>query len=221
MGLLRRKIHIVVEIEHLHIKRRLVRENSRDVVVYFKPALGRLNCYRAALIRDYPVHFRRRIAVVECCTDEVYFLYRAASLLNGRVLTEHPRDELKLRDVLLAVLRLGVVRADGEVEPRHAESLFVYRVVVHRISVRDMSRADHSIVLVRSAAVAELERKSARHHGYLLAVRELIVERPAHIKIIGFISCCRTHNKPPESFFCNYSIPVRRSCKHNEKYLKI
>lgn len=184
-------------------------------------SVGRLYRYRAALVRNYPVHFRRRIAAVECCTDEVYFLYRAASLLNGRVLTEHPRDELKLCDVLLAVLRLGVVRADGEVEPRHAEPLFVYRVVVHRISVRDMSRADHSIVLVCSAAVAELERESARHHGYLLAVRELIVKRPAHIKIIGFISCCRTHNKPPESFFFNYSIPVCRNCKHNEKYMKI
>ena len=167
------------------------------------------------------MHFRRRIAAVERCADKIYFLYRAASLLNGRVLTEHPRDELKLRNVLLAVLRLCIMRADGEVKPRHAESLFVYGVVVHRISVRDMSRADHSIVLVRFAAVAEFERKSARHHGYLLAVRELIVERPAHIKIIGFISCCCTHNKPPESFFCNYSIPVCRSCKHNEKYLKI
>ena len=85
-------------------------------------------------------------------------------------MTEHPRYKLKLRDILFAALRLRIACARGEVESRHSEPLFVDRVVIHWIAVRDMSHAYYRIVPVRPAAVAEGERKIARHNGYFLAI---------------------------------------------------
>lgn len=113
-------------------------------------------------------------------------------------MTENPRKELELSDVVFAV---DVVIVDGvadEVEAGDAEALFIDSIVEERVSgisvgsLGDVSNADNGIMRVKRASFAELEREVARNNNGLFAVRKFIVEVATEVGI--FVIYCCTHN---------------------------
>ena len=199
--LLRREVHEVVEREHLLRKRRVVRQHARGIVVDLQTIRDGLDHDRAAFVGKEPVELRGRELRAERRADEVHCAQGLTGLRERRAAAQQSGNELKLRDILPIGDDLGVLRAADKVEPRHAEPLFVHRVVVKRKAVGDVRRADDGVMRVHHAAVAQGDGEAARSDDDLLAVGKLIVERAAHVKVSGLVRCCGTHGKPPESIF--------------------
>ena len=72
-------------------------------------------------------------------------------------------------------LQLLVGGISDEIQPRHAESFFVERVIIKRIIPRHMCHADDGIVGRNRACVAEGKWIVARRDGYLVPVRKFII----------------------------------------------
>ena len=81
-----------------------------------------------------------------------------------------------------------------EVQPGNAEAFFIHGIVIQRIAVRHMGRAEDGIALLRAAAVAEAEREPAGKHDDLLAIGCLVIQRAAHIELTRLIGDCSAHN---------------------------
>jgi hypothetical protein len=132
--------------------------------------------------------------------DKIYTRERLPHLLDGRTPTEKQRYQLKLCDVIRAVLRLAVMCISNEVQPRNAESHFVYSVVIQRIILHDACHSYHGIMILYPSSMPERKCIPTRCNNYFVPVRALVIKRSAEIKILGFVGRCRTHNFSPPSF---------------------
>lgn len=184
--LLRREVHEVVECEHLLRKRRVVRQHARGIVVDLQTIRDGLDHDRAAFVGKEPMKLRGGKAFAERRAGEIQRAQGLTGLRERRAAAQQPGNELELRDILPIGDDLGVLRAADKVEPRHAEPLFVHRVVVKREAVGDVRRADDGVMCVHHAAVAQGDGEAARSDDDLLAVGKLIVERAAPCKSLWF-----------------------------------
>ena len=133
--------------------------------------------------------------IAELDPDEIYIADESARFLDGGALREHPLYKLVDRDIVLAdagqiFFILGVA---DEIKPRHTEPALVDCFVIQRITVRNVRRSYHGEVVVYDADIPEIERKPPRRDRYLLAVRTVVVQRPAEIVIAGLKRCSRAH----------------------------
>ena len=188
-----REVHVIIEREHLLVKRRVVRHHADGVVVDFDALANGLHRDRFILVGDEPVQLRQRQLLTEGLVDQVDALKQRPRLGDRGALPQHPGNELELRDVVLPRRALFIVRVAHEVEPSHAQPLLVHRVVVQRHVARDIGHADHRVVPPHRAHHAELERIIPRRHRHLVAIGELVIERPAKVKVLRLIGCRRTH----------------------------
>ena len=206
----RREAHVAVQAEVLDGEGRIVRQDALRAVVDVQPVRHGLDHERARPVRHEPVELRGREVGAERRADQIQLGQRGPRLCESGAAAQQPRNEFKLRHVALARTRRCIRRVADEVQPGHAEALFVDRVVVERIAVCDAGRADDGIVLRTESFVPKRERIGTRRHDDLLAVAALIVERPAHIKIAGQIGCRCTHRKPSRCCVCSQFLRKRR-----------
>ena len=108
-------------------------------------------------------------------SDEVQACNRLARLRKIPARAEQPQNELKLRNIRLAVLNLCVRRVSDEVEPRNAEPRLIHRIVKKRVIVRHVRHADDGVVLRELRQVPQRNREIPRHDADLFAVGKFIV----------------------------------------------
>ena len=92
------------------------------------------------------------------------------------------------------------MRVADEIQSRHTQSLFVYGVVIQRITVVYKRRADDCKAVVKTFLKAEIQI-IAGSYNYFLAVGKIIIERAPEVKVSGLISYCSTHLKYPYILF--------------------
>ena len=190
-------MHIVVQREELLRERRVVRQDPGGVIIDVQTVRGGLDRDAVVFVRKQPVELRGGKGGGKRHAGEIRLPEQHARLGNEGALREHPRDEFKLRDVALAAARRGVCGVADKVQPRHAETFFVHRVVVERIAVGHMR-----------LAAAKGEREAPGRHDDLVTVGKLIVKRPAKIESVGFICRGCAHDAIPR--FLSYCLPLRK-----------
>ena len=196
-----REMHVVVQRKHLLVKRRVVRHDADGVVVDFDALANGLHRDRLVPVGDEPVQLRQRQLLAEGLVDQVDARKQRPRLGDRGALPQHPGNELELRDVVLPLRALLVMRVAHEVEPGHAQPLLVHRVVVQWHAARDIGHADHRVMPLQRAHRAEVKRIIPRRHRHLVAIGKLIIERPAKVKILRLIRRCRAHAKASPFLF--------------------
>ena len=204
----RREGLIIVQSEKLLRERRLVRENAGGVIVHAQPLRRRLDRHAAGLIREQPVQPRRRKRRGKRRAGEIRPGKQRPRRREIGALRQHPRDKFKLRNVVCIAARRGVFGALGKVQTCHAQSLFVHRVVVERVAVRDVRHAEERIMRFERRAAAKSEREAPGRHDDLVAVGKLIVKCPAKIESVGFICRGCAHDAIPR--FLSYCLPLHK-----------
>ena len=194
LRLSRRQMHIVVQREELLRERWVIRQHADRIFVNLQPRGRRLQREGAGRVREQPVQLGGREVQAERRSRQVDGLQQLPGLRQRGALPQQPRNEFELRHVLPPVLRRGIAGVADEVQPGNAEAFFVHGIVIQRIAVRHMGRAENGIALLRAAAVAEAEREPAGKHDDLLAIGCLIIQRAAHIELTRLIGDCSAHN---------------------------
>ena len=199
---------IVVQPEELLRERRVVRQDPGGVIIDVQTVRGGLDRDAFVLVRKQPVELRGGKGGGKRRAGEIRLPEQHARRGNGGALREHPREEFKLRDVALAAARRGVCGVADKVQPRHAETFFVHRIVVERIAVGYMRHAEQGKVLRKRLAAAKGEREAPGRHDDLVAVGKLVVKRPPKIESVGFIRRGCAHDVIPR--FLSYCLPLRK-----------
>ncbi len=163
-------MHIIIEIEYLLLKGRIVGKNTRGVVIYRQSFFYRFDGDRFTFVGDYPVELRdghiaskRRVGNADARQDFAGFFYACAA-------AQKPRDKFKLREICFARNLFGITGVPDKIKTCHSESLFVDRVVVKRETVRDMGNAYHCVVAFAASRMAERKRIITRRYRDLLPV---------------------------------------------------
>ena len=188
---------MIVQPEELLRERRVVRQNPGGVIVYVQAVRRGFDRDALVLIREQPMELRGGKLRGKRRAGEVRLREQHVSLRNGSTLREHPRDKLKLRDVSRIAARRGVYGVADEVQPCHAETLFVHGVVVERVAAGYVRHAEQGVVLAESCAAAKGERETPGRYGDLVAVGKFVIERPAKIEAGGFVCGGCAHDGIP------------------------
>ena len=130
---------------------------------------------------------------------EIYVKKQLFGLPDRGAVCKHKGDKFILSNIHLAVCRLGVAGVAHKIKSRHAQPLFVRRVIKKRKSVGNVSHAYHGIMVVAFSR-GKIKREVPRHRRYLFSVGKFIVKGSPHVKILGFIGCRRAH-KPSALLF--------------------
>ena len=88
--------------EHLQIKRRIIGQHARRIVVNFKPRRNGLNRNSLVLVSDDPVQLCRREMLAVRRSGQIEIRKLRAHLRNRRAAAEQITDELKLRHIFHA-----------------------------------------------------------------------------------------------------------------------
>ena len=206
------ELHVVVEVEHLIVERRLVGQHAHRIFVDFQPLAHGFHHDGAGLVGDQPMQRRERQSRAEGDVHQIDAREQLSRLRKVRALAEQPGDEFKGRDVVGAVLLRAVKRAGGKVQARHAQAFFVGGVVVERVVFHDERHADHRVMLFERRGAAKGERESARRDRNGLVVGVVEVEVPAEIVIAGSVGDRRTHGLASHRLCCFHYTASAEKC---------
>ena len=115
------------------------------------------------LIGQQPVQLRGGQRCAERRSGQIEPVQFFPRLRGGRASAQQPRDELKLRDVRPACLRLRVHGVSDKIQTCHANALFVDRIVVKRIAACHMRHAKNCVMRFSFSHIPERDWKLPRH----------------------------------------------------------
>ena len=127
-------------------------------------------------------------------SDQIHLCKQFSDLLQIGTLSEHPWNQLVLRHIFSSFFHFLIHCVADKIQSRHADALFIDRIIVQRISIRHMCHTDHPIMRIAFSHMAKIQRKFTRCYHNLVSIRKLIIQRPAEIKVFCLIRCCCTHN---------------------------
>ena len=90
--------------------------------------------------------------------------------------SENPWNEFKLRDIGFSIRGGGISGISDKVQSCHAKALFVNRVVVKRILIRNMRHAENGIVLLKRRKMAEGKGEISWRDDKLFTIGKLVIE---------------------------------------------
>lgn len=189
---------MIIEAEKLFVERRVVCQNTSGIVVDMDTIFDGFDDDAIFAVAQYPVEFGRRKLGAEGRVDEVHFCDESFCFGDGGTLSEQPRDEFELGDIVASRFDFMENGVASEEEASHAEAFFVDGVVEQRIVVavrirRDERNSHDSIMRMKCALMAEVEREIAWGDRDGLAIRKFIVEIATKIMIFGSICRSCTH----------------------------
>ena len=84
--LFRRKVHIIIQLEHLLWKRRIICEHTDRIVVDMQTVCSGFYCNRCSFIRDDPVKLRQRKLFAEWSIDQIHVGKKCANFRDRSTL---------------------------------------------------------------------------------------------------------------------------------------
>ena len=102
--------------------------------------------------------------------------------------------------------RCGICSVADKIQPRHAQALFVHRIIVKGIVLCHQPHTDDGIVVRLILRVAKAQGVVPGGNHDLVAVRNFIIQGAAKIKTGRLIGCCCAHRRGSFLFY-HYSIP--------------
>ena len=191
----------IVQVEHLQREGRIIRQHTYGVLINVQPVGGGFHRDGSRAVCNQPMQLCQRQHVAVRNIDHAHAAEERPRFRQRGALPQQPRNQLVLRNVVLAAdLRLISGVAD-EVQPRNAETLFVDRVIVQRHVVRDIGHADDGVMAVHRRQLAEGEGVIAGRDGHFVSVGKFIVQIASKVKIACAVGGGSTHWQfPPDSW---------------------
>lgn len=202
------KCHVVVKAEELLREWGIVGQDTDWVIVDFEAVGGRFDDDMLFVVANHPVELGGGKLVAEVKVAEVHLREESLGFGDGGALTENPRYEFELGDVIFAVDVFIVNGVADEVQTSDAEAFFVDGVIEQRIvfwlvageKVRrnfgDIGNADHGIMSGLNAGFTIMKREIARNNDGGFAVRKFVVEIATEVRVFSFISSSCAHVCP-------------------------
>ena len=163
-------MHIIIQLKHLLLKRRIICQNSYRIVIYSNSFLYRLHCYRFLTIGNQPMELRYRQIFIESNTNKINFFQKCLCFLYCGTLTQNPRYEFKLRHIVLPRYILFIVCISHKIEARHTKALFIDRIIIKRIIIRNICHTNHCIMTFYLVHIAKRKRIITRRYDNLIAI---------------------------------------------------
>ena len=145
------------------------------------------------LIGQQPVQLRGGKLRAKGRADQLEPRQPVAGLRHAGALPQKIGDQLKLRHVFAAWNYIGIGGVAHKIQPRHAQTLFIHRIVIQRIILRHMRHADYGIGMIQPSGMAKRKGIAARGDRHLVAIGKLIIQRSAKVKVAGLIGCRCAH----------------------------
>lgn len=167
-------MHIIVEPEELFWEGWIVGQDAGRVVINFETISDGFNDNTGTGgVRKYPVKFGSWELVAEADVGQIEIGKQSFGGGDVVTLTKNPGEKFELRDVGLIVGGSMINGVTDEVEPGHAQALFVDGVIKQRSFRRgasrdegrrgfgDVSDADDGVVRSERVGIAEMQREIA------------------------------------------------------------
>ena len=136
---------------------------------------------------------RQRKSVAERRIYKIDFFKKGFCFLHGSTLTEKPRNQFKLSNIILVGGLFFVIRVSYKVQTGYAKTLFVCGVIIKRVIVWYICHTYYCIMGFHCSHMPKVKRIVTGSYGNFVAIGKFIVQCSAKIKILRFIGYCRAH----------------------------
>lgn len=210
LGFSGRQVHEIAEVKQLVVKSGIVCQDTHRILVDVQSIFHGFHRDAALLIRNDPVQGRRRKAAAESGVRQVDAFQQAFCLGDISALGKNPGDEFEAGNVVLSGAGLAVPGVAHKIQTGHGKALFVHGIEVQGIVIQHMGHANHGIMMRQRAPVPKRKRKVPGRDGHFLGIGNIIIQRPAKIKVLGLIGNCRAHGKPPDGGLYQYGTLLEK-----------
>ena len=140
------KIHIIIQLEHLLRKRRIVGEYTYWIVINMKSVSCRFHSDRSGSVRNDPVKLGYRKLFTKRRIYQIHMRKKFSGFSKRSTCTENPWYKLELGDVVAVFRRFCINCISYKIKSCHPKTFFINTVIVQRIIARHMSHTDDGIM---------------------------------------------------------------------------